>query len=112
MQTGLPESTVSQLHLNGAKNWVKHWPGMKADQTIPLELEAETIQYIVRAASNLSAHDRSLQSEGPRFFTWLRKCGLTGLFYRGNLERCRMGDFETARKCGISAICALTFLSS
>jgi hypothetical protein len=70
-QTGLPESTVSQLHLNRAKNWAKHWLGMKDDETIDLELETEAIQYIMRAISNLIAHDRSLPSEGPRFFTWL-----------------------------------------
>lgn len=70
-QTGLPESTVSQLHLNRARNWVKHWLGMRDDETIHLELETEAIQYIVRALSNLIAHDRSLPSEGPRFFTWL-----------------------------------------
>lgn len=72
-QTGLPESTVSQLHLNRAKNWAKHWLGMKDDEAIHLELETEAIQYILRAISNLIGHDRSLPSEGPRFFSWLKE---------------------------------------
>jgi hypothetical protein len=70
-QTGLPESIISQLHLNLARNWVKHWLGMKDAETIHLELETEAIQYILRAMSNLIAHDGSLPSEGPRFFHWL-----------------------------------------
>lgn len=72
-QSGLPESTVSQLHLNRAKNWAKHWLGMKDDEAIHLELETEAIQYILRAISNLIGHDRSLPSEGPRFFSWLKE---------------------------------------
>lgn len=72
-QTGLPESTVSQVHLNRAKNWAKHWLGMKDDEAIHLELEAEAIQYILRALSNLIGHDRTLPSEGPRFFSWLKE---------------------------------------
>jgi len=64
---------VSQLHLNRAKNWAKHWLGMKDDEAIHLELETEAIQYILRAISNLIGHDRSLPSEGPRFFSWLKE---------------------------------------
>jgi hypothetical protein len=71
-RTGLPENIVSQSHLNRAKNWAKHWQGMRDDETINLELETEAIQYIVRAISNLVAHDRSIPSEAPRFFAWLR----------------------------------------
>lgn len=70
-QYGLPEKVVSQSHLNKAKNWLKHWQGLKDDETVALELETEAIQYIVRAVANLVAHDRSLPSEAPRFFEWL-----------------------------------------
>jgi hypothetical protein len=70
-RTGLPESVVSQMHVNRGKNWLKHWLGLKDDETIQIELETEAIQYIIRAIANLIAHDQSLPSEGPRFFEWL-----------------------------------------
>ena len=70
--SGLPEKVVTQLHLNRSKNWLKHWQGLRDEETINLELETEAIQYIVRASANLVSHDRSLPSEGPRFFIWLR----------------------------------------
>lgn len=44
---------------------------MKDAETISIELEGEAIQGIVRALTNLILHDRSLPSEGPRFFEWL-----------------------------------------
>jgi hypothetical protein len=67
----LPEKVISQDYLNKAKNWLKHWQGLRDDDTISLELETEAMQYIVRALANLVAHDRSLPSEGPRFLHWL-----------------------------------------
>ena len=69
--TGLPEGVVSQMHLNRGKNWLKHWQGLRDEETIHLELETEAIQYIIRALANSIAHDQSLPSEGPRFFAWL-----------------------------------------
>lgn len=68
---GLAEKVVSQSHLNKSKNWLKHWQGLRDEETVCLELETEAIQYIVRAVANLIGHDRSLPSEGPRFFKWL-----------------------------------------
>jgi len=68
---GLTEKIVSQLHLNKAKNWLKHWTGRRDEEKVALELETEAIQYIVRAVVNLVAHDQSFPSEGPRFFEWL-----------------------------------------
>jgi hypothetical protein len=68
---GLPEKVVSQSYLNKSKNWLKHWQGLKDEETVSLELETEAIQYIVRAVANLIGHDRSLPSEGLRFFQWL-----------------------------------------
>ena len=68
---GLSEKVVSQLHLNRAKNWLKHWDGLRDSDTVSIELETEAVQYIVRALSNLVQHDRSLPSEGPRFLAWL-----------------------------------------
>lgn len=69
--TGLPEKVVSQDHLNRGKNWLKHWQGMRDDETIELDLEAEAIQYILRAVTNLIGHQRALPVEGPRFFAWV-----------------------------------------
>lgn len=69
----LPEKYISQDYLNRAKNWLKHWKGMKDNERTEIELEEEAVQYIVRALTNLVVHDRSLPSEGPRFFEWLSK---------------------------------------
>ncbi len=70
-ELNLPEAVVSQAHMNRAKNWLKHWKEMKDEETISVDLEGEAIQYIVRALTNFILHDRSLPSEGPRFFGWL-----------------------------------------
>ena len=67
----LPESVISQEHMNKARNWLKHWTKMQDAETITVDLEGEAIQYIVRALVNFVLHDRSLPSEGPRFFKWL-----------------------------------------
>ena len=72
-QYNLTEKVVSQEHLNRAKNWLKHWKNLKDDERAEIELEEEAVQYIARALSNLVIHDRSLPSEGPRFFEWLAK---------------------------------------
>jgi hypothetical protein len=68
----LPGQMISQQHLNKAKNWLKHWKGMKDEETIEIELETEAIQYIIRAITNLLSHDHSLSSEAPRFLEWLQ----------------------------------------
>jgi hypothetical protein len=68
---GLSGKVVSQLHLNKTKNWLKHWDGLRDNETVWIELETEAVQYIVRALANLVQHDRSLPSEGPRFIAWL-----------------------------------------
>lgn len=73
IKANLSPAVVSQMHLNKAKNWLKHWQIMKDEETIEIELEIEAIQYIVRAAINLAAHDRSCTSETPRFFEWIEK---------------------------------------
>lgn len=67
----LEEKIVSQVHLNRAKNWLKHWDGRRDDETIRLELDEEALQYIVRALTNLAAHDASQPSEGSRFWAWM-----------------------------------------
>ena len=72
-QSSLSPAIVSQMHLNKAKNWLKHWQGMKDEETIEVELETEAIQYIVRAITNLATHDKSCTSETPRFFEWIEK---------------------------------------
>jgi hypothetical protein len=73
IQSSLSPAIVSQMHLNMAKNWLKHWQGMKDEETIEVELETEAIQYIVRAITNLATHDKSCTSETPRFFEWIEK---------------------------------------
>lgn len=67
----VPESVVSQAHMNKIRNWLKHWKNMKDEESICVDLEGEAIQYITRALTNFVLHDRSLPSEGPRFFQWL-----------------------------------------
>ena len=69
----LPDKYISQEYLNRAKNWLKHWRGMQDAEQIEIELEEEAVQYIVRALVNLVIYDRSLPSQGPRFFEWLSK---------------------------------------
>jgi hypothetical protein len=69
----LPEREVSQGHLNHARNWLKHRNKLKDDETIEIDLEAEAIQYIVRALVNLQRHDNSFPSQSPRFIEWLGK---------------------------------------
>lgn len=71
VDTGLAESVISQTYLNKAKNWLKHWQSLRDEETITLDLEAEAVQYLVRAITNLVLHDHSMPSEGPRFFKWL-----------------------------------------
>ena len=72
-QYSLSEKVVSQAYLNKAKNWLKHWKEMQDKEQVDIELEEEAVQYIVRALTNLVLHDRSLPSEGPRFFEWLAR---------------------------------------
>ncbi len=71
IKTGLPPKDVSQMYLNRAKNWLKHWRDMKDEESIEIDLETEAIQYIFRAATNLAAHDKSCTSETPRFIKWI-----------------------------------------
>lgn len=72
-KTSLSPSVVSQMYLNRAKNWLKHWQNMKDEEKTEIELQTEAIQYIVRAVTNLATHDRSCTSETPRFFEWIEK---------------------------------------
>lgn len=67
----VPEKVISQAYLNKTKNWLKHWQGLRDEETLSVDLESEAVQYIVRALTNLVLHDYSLPSEGPRFFEWL-----------------------------------------
>ena len=46
---------------------------MQDEEKTEIALEEEAVQYIVRALTNLVLHDRSLPSEGPRFFEWLAR---------------------------------------
>ena len=68
---GLPEKVISQVYLNKTKNWLKHWQDLRDEETIEIDLEAEAVQYLVRAITNLILHDHSMPSEGQRFFEWL-----------------------------------------
>ena len=70
---GLDQKTVTQDHLNRARNWLKHWNDQVDQDEIELELDEEAIQYIVRSLTNFALYDGSTPSEGPRFFEWLQK---------------------------------------
>ncbi len=70
-ELGMAEKTVSQDHLNRAKNWLKHCEENAANATIRLDAEEEAIQYIVRALTNLAGFDGSQPSEGTRFWKWM-----------------------------------------
>lgn len=70
---GVPEKVISQAYLNKTKNWLKHWQALQDDAELSIALEEEAVQYLVRGVTNLMLHDRSLPSEGPRFFQWLAR---------------------------------------
>jgi hypothetical protein len=70
-QSGLPKNAIGQNYLNMAKNWIKHWQGLKDNESIELELETEAIQYIIRAMSNLVGYCNNRSSESLRFLEWL-----------------------------------------
>ena len=69
----IPERNVGREYLNKIRNWLKHWGRMEDAEIIDIDLEAEAIQYIVRAIANLYSHDRTATSETPRFLEWLSK---------------------------------------
>jgi len=72
-ELSLSEKDVGQLHLNRAKNWLKHWKGHRDSETETVELKNEAIHYIVRGITNFVAFDGSVPSEAPRFLAWLSK---------------------------------------
>jgi hypothetical protein len=63
------DKTLSDEYLNKAKNLFKHWPSKNEVET--LELQTESLQYVMRALSNMISFDQSLPAEGPRFMDWL-----------------------------------------
>ncbi len=67
----IPQSILTQQHLNRAKNWLKHWsPGIDEEYT-DFDLEEEATQYIARGLSNLSVLRKPLPSEEPKFMNWV-----------------------------------------
>jgi hypothetical protein len=72
---GIDPKVLSQRYLNRAKNWLKHWDPKTEAEYENFELQEEATQLIVRALANLIAYDRSLPSEGLRFFDWLKERG-------------------------------------
>jgi hypothetical protein len=46
---------------------------MKDDEYIDIELETQTIQYTVRAITNLATYDETATSETPRFLAWIKE---------------------------------------
>lgn len=67
----LDPKILTQHHLNRAKNWLKHWDPPTEPEYDSFELEQEAAQQIVRAIANLVTYDRSIPSNGPRFFAWI-----------------------------------------
>lgn len=68
----LPEKLLRDEHLNGLRNWLKHWNNLKDQDRVEVELETEAICMIVRGIGNLRAYDASETSESPRFLEWLK----------------------------------------
>jgi hypothetical protein len=71
----IPGRILSQEYLNKPKNWLKHWKGMKDEESIEIDWEEAAIQYIVRAVANLVSPDYTPTSETLRFFAWLAQDG-------------------------------------
>jgi hypothetical protein len=69
--TRLEGKVISQEYLNKTKNWLKHWRDLKDDEVVEIDLETESIHYILRAMGNLVRYDNSVSSETTRFYQWL-----------------------------------------
>ena len=67
---GLDRKTISQSHLNRAKNWLKHWDFPDEPDEADLDLDNEAVIAITRALFNMVQYNRSFPSEGPRFLEW------------------------------------------
>ena len=81
------ESGLSKPCSGKESNWVMCLRDMADDEKVAIELEAEAIQNIVRAITNLFSYDQSLSSESPRFLEWLNKNKpeiLNGLEFQGS----------------------------
>jgi hypothetical protein len=68
---GYSAKVLNDHYLNEARNWLKHWARSDGSGKIRLKLDEEALQYIIRALTNLAAHDASQPSEGPRFWAWM-----------------------------------------
>lgn len=66
----LTEKDASNI-LNNAKNLFKHWDSSNPKTAI-MDLETETVTYILRAISNFVNLDSTIPHEGSRFFQWLK----------------------------------------
>jgi hypothetical protein len=75
---GFDRKSISQSHLNRAKNWLKHWDHPGEDEEAEFDLDREAFIAITRALSNMLQYNRSLPSEGPRFVEWAVEHPLDG----------------------------------
>jgi len=66
----LATPVVSQQHLNKAKNWLKHWKGLRDEESIAIDLRIEATQYLVRATANFLDHDIPPSPQITRFVEW------------------------------------------
>jgi hypothetical protein len=69
--TGISPKVITQEYLNKTKNWLKHWKSDIDAENIEVDLETESIHFIIRAMNNLVCYDKSVSSESPRFIKWL-----------------------------------------
>ncbi|WP_430229978.1 hypothetical protein [Nitrosomonas communis] len=62
-------TTVSDQHLNKARNWLKH-NDPASEKTLDLDLLHQPLQLILRGIYNLYEYDQSRLSQGHRFLAW------------------------------------------
>ena len=66
----LPPKEVSDMHINKAKNWLKH-ATVITPQEFEFDLKSEAIMRITLAIATLKNFDNRVTSETPRLAIWL-----------------------------------------
>ena len=74
-QYQLSSKEVSDIHINKAKNWLKHATVVDS-QEFEFDLQSEAIMRITLAIAMLKGFDNSVTSQTPRFAIWLRESNI------------------------------------